>query len=99
VVVVVAPAGHDGDHLRLEVEDQPVLLGYPALKGLSQLMHAPDAPGLELPGIDITGIATFYGIDSAQVESLSDLNSAVKQALHSDQPHLIGVPERRIAGG
>ena len=27
----------------------------------------PDAPGLELPGMDITGIATSYGIESARV--------------------------------
>jgi benzoylformate decarboxylase len=61
-------------------------------------MHAPDTPGLELPGMDITGIATSYGIESARVQSLADLTVAVKQALGSDQPHLIEVTERRFAG-
>jgi thiamine pyrophosphate-dependent acetolactate synthase large subunit-like protein len=51
-----------------------------------------------LPGMDITGIATSYGIDSARVQSLSDLTLAVNQALGSGKPHLIEVTERRLAG-
>jgi len=39
-----------------------------------------------------------YGIECARVESLSDLTRAVKQALGSDQPRLIEVTERRLAG-
>jgi hypothetical protein len=30
VVVVVETAGDDGDHVRLDIVDEPVLLGYPA---------------------------------------------------------------------
>jgi Thiamine pyrophosphate enzyme, C-terminal TPP binding domain len=70
---------------------------YATLKGLSRLMHAPDVPGLELPGMDIPGIATAYGIESARVNSLSDLTRAVNQTLGSDQPRLIQVTERRFA--
>jgi benzoylformate decarboxylase len=71
---------------------------YAALKGFTRLMHAPNTPGLELPGIDITGIATSYGIESTRVQSLADLTVAVRQSLGSDQPHLIEVTERRFAG-
>jgi benzoylformate decarboxylase len=71
---------------------------YAALKRFARLMHAADTPGLELPGMDITGIATSYGVESERVGSLPDLTSTVKQALGSDRPRLIEVTERRIAG-
>jgi benzoylformate decarboxylase len=70
---------------------------YRALKEFSQFMHAPDAPGMELPGMDIPGIAASYGVQSDRVKSLSDLTRAVKDALASDQPHLIEISERRLA--
>jgi benzoylformate decarboxylase len=64
---------------------------YRALKEFTQLMHAPDTPGLELPGMDIPGIATSYGVQSERVTTLSDLTRAVKDALSSDGPHLIEI--------
>jgi benzoylformate decarboxylase len=70
---------------------------YQALKGFTRLMHAPDAPGLELPGMDIPGIATSYGVPSERVKTLSDLTCAVKDALSSDRPHLIEISQRRLA--
>jgi benzoylformate decarboxylase len=69
---------------------------YRALKNLGRLMNAPDTPGLELPGMDIPAIATGYGIASERVDTLSGLTRAVKDALASDQPHLIEIPERRL---
>jgi benzoylformate decarboxylase len=59
-------------------------------------MHAPDAPGMELPGMDIPGIAASYGVPSERVKSLSELTSAVKDALSSDRPSLIEISERRF---
>jgi benzoylformate decarboxylase len=61
-------------------------------------MHAPDAPGLELPGMDIPGIATGYGVPSERVQTLAELTRAVKDALSSDGPHLIEISQRRFAG-
>jgi benzoylformate decarboxylase len=60
-------------------------------------MHAADTPGLELPGMDIPAIATGYGVQSQRVTTLSDLTSAVKDALTADRPHLIEISERRLA--
>ena len=71
---------------------------YEALKRFTRLMHAPDTPGLELPGMDIPGIATSYGVPSERVKSLSELTSAVKDGLSSDRPTLIEISERRLAG-
>jgi benzoylformate decarboxylase len=70
---------------------------YEALKEFTRLMHAPDTPGLELPNMDIPGIAASYGVQSQRVKSLSDLTRAVKDALSSDKPHLIEISQRRLA--
>jgi benzoylformate decarboxylase len=69
---------------------------YRALKELSRFMHEPDAPGMELPDMDIPGIAASYGVQSERVKSLSDLTHAIKDALSSDEPHLIEIRERRL---
>jgi benzoylformate decarboxylase len=69
---------------------------YAALKGFTRLMHAPGAPGLDLPGIDVAGIAASYGIESLRVQTLSELTVAVEQALRSDRPRLIEVAQRRL---
>ena len=70
---------------------------YAALKEFTRFMHAADTPGLELPGMDIPGIATAYGVQSERVKTLSDLTSAVKDALSADRPHLIEISQRRLA--
>jgi benzoylformate decarboxylase len=53
---------------------------------------------LELPGMDIPGIAASYGVQSEQVKTLSELASAVKNGLSSDRPSLIEISKRRITG-
>jgi benzoylformate decarboxylase len=70
---------------------------YRALKEFSRFMHDPDAPGMELPDMDIPGIASSYGVESERVKTLTDLTRAVKDALSSDKPHLIEISERRLA--
>jgi benzoylformate decarboxylase len=52
---------------------------------------------MELPGMDIPGIATSYGVQSERVTSLSDLTRAVKDALSADAPRLIEISQRRLA--
>jgi benzoylformate decarboxylase len=69
---------------------------YRALKEFSRFMHDPDAPGMELPEMDIPGIAAAYGVRSERVKTLSDLTRAVKEGLSSDGPSLIEISERRI---
>jgi thiamine pyrophosphate-dependent acetolactate synthase large subunit-like protein len=70
---------------------------YRALKEFSRFMHDPDVPGMELPDMDIPGIATSYGVQSERVKTLPDLTRAVKDALAADKPHLIEIPQRRLA--
>ena len=69
---------------------------YAALKKFARFMHFGGVPGLELPDIDITGIAAAYGIAATQVTSLSQLTTTVKDALAGDRPHLIEVPQQRL---
>jgi benzoylformate decarboxylase len=74
---------------------------YRALKEFNRFMHDPDAPGLELPGMDIPGIAASYGVQSERVNSLSDLTRRQGRALirpaepDRDQP----APHRRLLSG
>ena len=70
---------------------------YAALKKFAQVMHIDGVPGLELPDIDITGIATAYGIPATQVTSLAQLTTTVKDALAGDGPRLIEVPQERLS--
>ena len=62
-----------------------------------QLAQWASTSGLELPDMDIIGIATSYGIAAEHVDSLSDLTRWSKDALASDQPRLIEVTQRRLA--
>jgi len=70
---------------------------YAALKKFAQVMHFDGVPGLELPDIDITGIATAYGIPATQVTSLAQLTTAVRAALAGDGPRLIEVPQQWLS--
>ena len=70
---------------------------YAALKKFAQVMHFDGVPGLELPDIDITGIAAAYAIPATQVTSLAQLTTAVKDALAGDGPRLIEVPQQWLS--
>jgi len=69
---------------------------YGALKKFTQVMKAPNVPGLDLPDIDITGIASSYGIAATKVDTLAELTRVVKDALAGDEPRLIEVPEQPL---
>ncbi|WP_460111607.1 benzoylformate decarboxylase [Streptomyces sp. YKOK-J1] len=69
---------------------------YGALKKFTQAMQAPGVPGLELPGIDVTGIASAYGISATRIDTLAGLTAAVTAALATDEPHLIEVPQQPL---
>jgi len=66
---------------------------YGALRQFTRVMQAPDVPGLDLPGLDITAIAEGYGVPATRVGSLPDLTRTVREALAGDEPRLIEVPQ------
>jgi thiamine pyrophosphate-dependent acetolactate synthase large subunit-like protein len=55
-----------------------------------------DRPGLELPDIDVTRLASAYGICAVRAESLNELTATVKAALSSDEPRLIEVSQQPL---
>ncbi|WP_301099702.1 thiamine pyrophosphate-dependent enzyme, partial [Otariodibacter sp.] len=50
-----------------------------------------NVPGIELPGIDMTEIAKGYGCNSSRVNSVAELDEAIKKALSDPHVHLIDV--------
>jgi benzoylformate decarboxylase len=69
---------------------------YAALKGFTRTMHAPDTPGLVLPGTHIPGIAASYGIRPERVESLADLTRVTKGGAHGRRAAADRDQERRM---
>lgn len=48
---------------------------YGALRWFSELLGVPDAPGLDVPGLDFTQIAAGYGVSSVQARDADELRS------------------------
>ena len=69
---------------------------YAALKKFAQVMHFDGVPGLELPDIDITGIATAYGIPATQVTSLAQCWHCSKRRTSRRRPAPDRSPQRRL---
>ncbi|WP_280923769.1 thiamine pyrophosphate-dependent enzyme [Streptomyces aureus] len=46
--------------------------------------------------IDITSIASAYGISATRIDTLAALIAAVTAALAMDEPHLIEVPQQPL---
>lgn len=54
---------------------------YGALRWFADLLGVPDAPGLDVPGIDFTRIAAGYGVASRHVSSPDELRTALAEPL------------------
>ncbi|MFI6644032.1 benzoylformate decarboxylase [Streptomyces sp. NPDC050504] len=72
---------------------------YGALKRFSELLDTPEAPGLELPGIDHCAIARGYGLPAVRPDSLAELRAELAKAFAAPGPHFIEVPVRRWSEG
>lgn len=65
---------------------------YGILKSFCELLHAEDVPGLDLPGINFSGLASGYGVPYRRVTRPEDVAGAVQQALASRKPALVDIP-------
>ncbi|MET9608485.1 benzoylformate decarboxylase [Streptomyces sp. NPDC006512] len=66
---------------------------YAILQWFAQVEHAQGAPGLDIPGLDITAIATGYGVRAHRATGAGELAKLVREsALQQDGPVLIDVP-------
>lgn len=64
---------------------------YGALKSFAGFMGVPEAPGMDIAGIDFCAIAEGYGVPATRVSTRGDLDDAVRASLAADGPTLIEV--------
>ncbi|MFD6620264.1 thiamine pyrophosphate-dependent enzyme, partial [Streptomyces albidoflavus] len=62
---------------------------YGALRWFSGLLGVPDAPGLDIPGLDFTHIARGYGVTAHHAHGADELRALLAEA--PDGPRLIQV--------
>ncbi|MGW7424674.1 benzoylformate decarboxylase [Streptomyces sp. NPDC054813] len=64
---------------------------YSILKSFAVLEETPGVPGLDLPGLDIAGVARGFGCHAVDVETTEDLQREFKAALTADTTTVIVV--------
>ena len=69
---------------------------YAILKWFAGLENVEGAPGLDLPALDCTAVATGYGVKSASADGRDELHAALGEALAAEEPRLV---EARVAPG
>ncbi len=65
---------------------------YAILKWFAQFEEVTGAPGLDLPKLDCSAIATGYGMRSERVGTREELGGALEKAIGSGEPQLVEVP-------
>ncbi len=65
---------------------------YSILKWFADLEEVKGAPGLDLPALDVAGVAKAYGVSSAVVSGREELHGALESAIGSGKPELVEVP-------
>ena len=65
---------------------------YGVLKDFAVLEEAPNAPGLDLPGLDIPTIAKGFGCQAVVAKSKAEVKDAFAAALGAGSPTVITVP-------
>ncbi|MER7463053.1 benzoylformate decarboxylase [Streptomyces sp. NPDC097981] len=66
---------------------------YAILHWFAQIEHAQGAPGLDIPGLDITAVAHGYGVRTHRAQGAGELTKLVRDsASQQDGPVLIDVP-------
>jgi benzoylformate decarboxylase len=64
---------------------------YAILKWFSMLENVENAPGLDLPKLDVSAVAEGYGVRSRRVENRDELTSALRDAIASGKPEVVEV--------
>jgi benzoylformate decarboxylase len=65
---------------------------YAILKWFAEMESVSGAPGLDLPRLDVAGVAAAYGVESERVGGRDELRAALAAAIESSQPRLVEVP-------
>jgi benzoylformate decarboxylase len=64
---------------------------YAILKSFAVLEQAPGVPGLDLPGLDITSLATGFGCRAMHADTTEELAKQFTSALAAEGPTVIEV--------
>jgi benzoylformate decarboxylase len=65
---------------------------YAILKWFAEMESVKGAPGLDLPRLDVAGVAAAYGVESRRVRGREDLRAVLAAAIESSAPQLVEVP-------
>jgi benzoylformate decarboxylase len=65
---------------------------YAILKWFAEIEGVSGAPGLDLPALNSTEIASAYGVGAPRIKGIAELSEALAGAISSPQPELIEVP-------
>ncbi len=76
-------------HRTRQVVIVPVNEEYAILKAFAKQEQTPGVPGLDVPEIDITGLAAAYGCRVSRAGTPDEVSDQVKQALAQDGPTVI----------
>lgn len=69
---------------------------YGALRWFAGVLDVPDAPGLDVPGLDFCQIGRGYGVHSVTASDEATLREELARALAGNEPVLIEIPTRTI---
>jgi benzoylformate decarboxylase len=69
---------------------------YAILKWFAELEAVKGAPGLDLPALDVAGVAAGYGVNARHAQTRGELRSLLEEAIASPRPELVEV---RVAPG
>jgi benzoylformate decarboxylase len=64
---------------------------YAILKWFAEIESVSGAPGLDLPALDVAGVASAYGVSSHVAGDLEDLRAALGEAIAASEPRLVEV--------
>ncbi|MEU5959098.1 benzoylformate decarboxylase [Streptomyces sp. NPDC047525] len=65
---------------------------YGILKNWGRTLGTGPLPGLDLPGVDIMGLASAYGVKARQARSADQLKTLLTDSIAAPEPNLIHVP-------
>jgi benzoylformate decarboxylase len=69
---------------------------YAILKWFAELESVQGAPGLDLPALDVSGVAAGYGVNARHAGSREELRELLRDAIASPRPEVVEV---RVAPG
>jgi benzoylformate decarboxylase len=65
---------------------------YAILKWFAEVEQVQGAPGLDLPKLEVSAVASGYGVSSIRASGRDEVRDALSKAFSSSRPELVEVP-------